>query len=223
MVERFKVGGEVKACRVHDTIRLFCKTEAWKGTNNLFQEIKSQNLQGSFQPPGLEVYHSRRLCIYSYLKEFLSGKPDVSKVRSFLCFSKLPTLHDPEDIEYLGHTLNMARVLEAIDRELPKFPLSITHLVHLRYITLSCNEFNILPEAISNLWYLQTLIVDTSSRTLEIKANIWKMMHPRYLKTQASISLKKVDGEEDENNLQILGQLSPQSFTDEVYKKAIKL
>ncbi|KAG8378758.1 hypothetical protein BUALT_Bualt07G0018400 [Buddleja alternifolia] len=102
------------------------------------------------------------------------------------------------------------------------FPAKLTRLIHLRYITLSCDDLDVLPKDMSNLWNLQTLIVDTKSRNLTINANIWKMIQLRHLKTEASIILAaNGDGKAKAGeNLQILGRLSPECCTDEGFNKA---
>ncbi|KAL0341629.1 UNVERIFIED_CONTAM: hypothetical protein Scaly_1825500 [Sesamum calycinum] len=96
-------------------------------------------------------------------------------------------------------------------------------LVQLRYLTLS-TDLAILPAAFSKLWNIQTLVVDTTSRTLEIKADIWKMVQLRHLKTNASTTLPKTGkGSKEGENIQTLGTISPQSCTEEVFERARNL
>ncbi|KAL8557371.1 hypothetical protein ACS0TY_004707 [Phlomoides rotata] len=81
----------------------------------------------------------------------------------------------------------------------------------------------ILPKQISQLWNLQTLVVETKSRSIEMKENIWKMYRLRHLNTKAAIVLdKEWDGEAGEN-LQTLSRLSPESCTVNMSKRARNL
>ncbi|KAK6148284.1 hypothetical protein DH2020_019196 [Rehmannia glutinosa] len=70
----------------------------------------------------------------------------------------------------------------------------------------------------------QTLIIDTTSRTLKIKADIWKMIRLRYLKTDASIILlKKPENSNGNNNLLTLANISLESCTKDVFDRACYL
>ncbi|KAK6148287.1 hypothetical protein DH2020_019199 [Rehmannia glutinosa] len=101
-----------------------------------------------------------------------------------------------------------------------QFPKGVTKLIHLRYITLSGDNLRVLPEAISELWNLQTIVVNTKSRQITVKANIWRMIQLRHLKTTAAIVLD-IQGEgEGGENLQTLSRLSPEYCTDYVFYRA---
>ncbi|KAK6148285.1 hypothetical protein DH2020_019197 [Rehmannia glutinosa] len=94
-------------------------------------------------------------------------------------------------------------------------------LLHL-YIVLS-SDFKVLPEAVSKLRNTQTLIIDTTSRTLKIKADIWKMIQLRHVKTNASIILLKSPENNQGKNLQTLANISPESCTKDVFDQACYL
>ncbi|KAI3463667.1 hypothetical protein Pfo_020330 [Paulownia fortunei] len=222
MVDKNKAEGDVKTCRVHDMIREFCKNEAAIAKQNLFQEIKKSR-EGVFDPPLSEIQKHRRLCIHSYVVEFIRKKPKGPYVRSFLCFSKEAITLPPEYIPLIPDAFNLLRVLDVNPIKFPKFPTKLTQLIHLRYIALPADDFRALPEAVSKLWNLQTIRVNTMSRTFEIKADIWKMMQLRHLKTKAAIVLnKEVKGEAGEN-LQTLSRLSAQCCTEDVFNRASNL
>ncbi|KAI3454409.1 hypothetical protein Pfo_011072 [Paulownia fortunei] len=219
MVEKTNPNGEVKTCRVHDVIHAFCSSKAAISEQNLFQEIKMSK-EGVFDPPVSEIQKYRRLCIHSHLSEFLSGKLKGPGVRSFLCFYKEPVVLNPKYISAIPDPFNLLRVLDSKSIKFTQFPIKVTKLIHLRYITLSYDDLEVLPEAISELWNLQTLVVDTKSRYLTIKANIWKMIQLRHLKTKAAIVLA-IQGEgEAGENLQTLTKLSPEYCTDNVFNRA---
>ncbi|KAL6559346.1 hypothetical protein OROGR_004463 [Orobanche gracilis] len=221
-VEKKKPDGKVKSCRIHDMLRDFCKTEAGTGRENFLQEMKRSS-DGGFEPPISQVQKHRRLCIHSNVLTFISSKPYGPRVRSFACFSKEEITLPSQCVSDIPAAFKLLRVLEANPIKFSKIPSDLYHLVHLRYIALSFN-LTVLPAHFSKLWNVQTLIVNTTARTLEIKADVWKMIQLRHLKTNASANLPKTgkSGEEGEK-LQTLGTISPQSCTVEVFGRARNL
>ncbi|KAK6123585.1 hypothetical protein DH2020_042674 [Rehmannia glutinosa] len=221
-VDKIKPDGKVKTCRVHDMLREFCKTEAGNQRENFLQEMKKAS-DGGFEPPVSNVQKYRRLCIHSNVLNFISSKPYGPRVRSFACFSKEEITLPTDSVSAIPAAFKLLRVLEVKPIKFTKIPSDIYQLVHLRYITLSFN-LAILPSHFSKLWNLQTLIVDTTFRTLEIKADIWKMIQLRHLKTNASATLPKTGKSSKEGEkLQTLGTISPQSCTEEVFDRARNL
>lgn len=227
MVGKLRSNGKLKTCRIHDMLREFCKKEA--AEENFFQEIRHFD-QGTYATsyPASERY--RRLSIHSRVSNYISSKPVGPRVRSFLCFSPEETILPAEHISSIPGAFKLLRVLESRSISFTRFPTDLTQLVHLRYIVLSCN-FKILPAAISSLWNIQSLVVETSSRTLEIKADVWKMIQLRHLKTNASTSLprplSKSRKSKDEvlmiGNLQTLSTISPESCTEDLFARAPNL
>ncbi|KAG8378763.1 hypothetical protein BUALT_Bualt07G0018900 [Buddleja alternifolia] len=223
VVDKKNVAGKVKICRVNNVIREFCNSKVDIGEHNLFQEIKLLTRQGVFDPPISDVQKCRRLCIHSNLEKFLFEKPVGPCLRSFLCFYKDRIILNPKFISTIPKAFHLLRVLESqYSFKFTEFPTKITKLIHLRYVTLSFDDLNVLPEAMSDLWNLQTLIVDTRSSILTINANIWNMIQLRHLKTEASIILAgKGEGKAKAGeNLQTLGRLSPECCTKDVFNKA---
>ncbi|CAA3022791.1 late blight resistance homolog R1B-17 [Olea europaea subsp. europaea] len=243
MVGKRRSDGKVKICHVHDMIHDFCKEEAAK--QNFFHETKHFNQCSNSSAPILPVKKYRRLGIHSHVLDILPSEQFGFYVRSLLCFS-------PEDItlplnlisSILKHFM-LLRVLDGKPITFKKFPTDLTLLIHLRYLVLSIT-IAILPETISKLKNLQTLIVVTSTHTLEIKADIWKMIQLRHLEVNASTSLlktgkskgdlskllagpftsKKRNSEEDSlksGNLVILSTISPESCSEDVFAAAPNL
>lgn len=220
-VDRRKPDGKVKTCRIHDMLRDFCKSEAGNERENFLQEMKKSN-EGDFEPPVSNVEKCRRLCIHSNFSSFVSSKPFGPHVRSFVCFSKEDINLPSENCSFIPAAFKLLRVLEVKPIKFCRIPSDLYHLVHLRYVTLSFN-LAILPAAFSKLWNIQTLIVDTTSRTLEIKADIWKLLQLRHLKTNASTILPKGKSSKEGEKLQTLGTISPQNCTEEVFDKCRNL
>ncbi|KAL0412073.1 UNVERIFIED_CONTAM: putative disease resistance RPP13-like protein 3 [Sesamum latifolium] len=219
MVDKMKPEGEIKTCRVHDVIREFCKREAAFHNQNLFQEVRMSK-DGVFEP---NISKLRRICVHSYVVDFFLKKPNGPNLRSFGCFSNSDISLESEYIKHVMDTFSLLRVFDANPIRFKKFPTKIRQLIHLRYIALSGDNFNFLPEGISMLWNLQTIIINTSSPTFDVKADISKMMQLRHLKTKAAIILTKKGKGQAGENLQTLTRLSPQCCTKQVFDKAPNL
>ncbi|KAH6808434.1 hypothetical protein C2S51_029542 [Perilla frutescens var. frutescens] len=206
--------GRVKTCRVHNLVRDFCITESKE--HNLFQEITVHEI-------GEAPERFRRLCFNLDISNFLSGSPNGPHVRSFLHFEDQP-LEKPEYILAILDGFPKLRILEFKFIKLHQFPSKFMKLIHLRRLTLHIDySLKILPEAISELWNLQTLVVETWSHSIIMKANIWKMFQLRHLETNAALVLdSEWEGEAGEN-LQTLNRLSPDSCTEAVSRRAKNL
>ncbi|KAK4428137.1 putative late blight resistance proteinR1C-3 [Sesamum alatum] len=220
-VDKRRSEGGVKTCRIHNMLLNFCKNEARSKRENLFQEVK--RCDGEFEPSGTSLEECRRLCIHSDVLKFPSSQPHGPRVHSFVCFSKENISLEGQDISTIPAAFKVLRVLEAKPIIFARIPSNLCHLFHLRYLTLSLNLAT-LPEFFSKLLNIQTLIVYTTSRTLEIKANIWKMIHLRLVKTNASATMPKIEQSSKANeNLQTFNGISPQSCTKEVFERAHNL
>ncbi|KAL0318441.1 UNVERIFIED_CONTAM: putative late blight resistance proteinR1A-10 [Sesamum angustifolium] len=220
-VDKRRPDGRVKTCRIHDMLRDFCRNEAGSGRENFLQEMKRSS--SGFEPSINEVQKFRRLCIHSNILYFISSKPFGPRVRSFVCFSKEEVGLPSEHTSAIPAAFKLLRVLEVKPIKFTKIPSDMYQLIHLRYLTISFN-LAVLPAAFSKLWNMQTLVVDTTSRTLEIRADIWKMIQLRHLKTNACTTLPKPGKSSKEGEkLRTLGTISPQSCTEEVFERARSL
>lgn len=218
-VEETNHMGKVKTCRVHDMIRAFCINICKE--ENLCQEVK-RTKEDTFEPSIPEVLDSHRLSFRSHLPKFLAEKPCGPHVRSFMCFYD-QTDELKEHVSVIPENFGKLRILESKCIMLENFPPKITKLVHLRYLTLYIETLKILPESITQLWNLQSLVIETKSRSITMKANLWKMVRLRYLKTKAAIVLdNKLEGEAGAN-LQTLNGLASESCTEVISSKAKNL
>lgn len=223
MVGQRRSSGQIKTCRIHDTLRDFCKDKGKE--ENIFHEIKKDNLE-SFLSKSPILDDCRRLCINANVMDYISKKPCGARVRSFLTSAKEETTLDAKHVTLIPKAFRLLRVLDAKSLRFTLFPADMCQLVLLKYISIS-SRLDILPAAMSTLWSLQTLIVDTSSRTLEIKSDIWKMPQLRHLHTNASTSLPCPTIPKGETlvnaNLQTLSSISPESCTKELFERTPKL
>ncbi|GER34174.1 NBS-LRR type resistance protein [Striga asiatica] len=217
IIDKLKSNGDVKTCRIHDTVHDFCKVES-EGKEHLFQ-VLTKNGDGTFIKPS----QHRRICIHSNVLEFFSPEPYAPATRSFLSFSAEEISLPTEAIPKIPGAFELARVLHVKPLVFRIFPLGLTQLVLLKYVVLS-SDFKVLPEAVSRLSNLLTLVIHTSSRTLAIKADIWRsMVQLRDLRTNASITLHKKPAAGENRggqHLQTLANISPGDCTLDLFERA---
>ncbi|XP_059288433.1 putative late blight resistance protein homolog R1A-3, partial [Lycium ferocissimum] len=220
MVISKKPDGQIKRCRAQNMLHEFCKLEASRKW--FFQEISSADLDQaivSIHDPST----SRRLCIKSSpLHDFLSTTPFAEHVRSFYCFSTRQIELPPSNIKSLCKAFPLIRVL---DIESLKFVFSkeFNQLFHLRYIAFS-GDFVVLPLAFGKFWNIQTLILNTSASTLEIKADIWNMLRLRHVHTNIPAKLPSPSTSSGKaSGLQTLSQVALESCKKDVLAKACNL
>ncbi|KAL0285623.1 UNVERIFIED_CONTAM: putative late blight resistance proteinR1B-16 [Sesamum calycinum] len=220
-VDKRRSDGGVKTCRIHNMLCDFCKNKAGSETENFLQEVKRYN--DGFEPPISDVEKFRRLCIHDDVLDFLSSQPYGPRVRSFVCFSKKNFTVEGGNISTIPKAFRLLKVLDAKPMKFARIPSDLYHLLHLRYIILSFNLAS-LPKNFSKLWNIQTLVVYTTSRNLEIKADIWQMIQLRHFKTNASATLPETGKDSKASGqLQTLSRISPQNCTEEVFERAQNL
>ncbi|XP_047972339.1 putative late blight resistance protein homolog R1B-16 isoform X2 [Salvia hispanica] len=172
---------------IHDTLRDFCRTEA--AIENFLQEIRL-NEKGECEPQISE--RCRRLSIHSDCKLYFSSKSLTPRARSFVCFSKEPDDDlSAKDITNFIKAFKFLRVFEVQALTLKDIDSDIYNLIHMRYIALSIT-LDMLSPHFDKMCNMQTLIINTTSPTLNVKANIWNMKHLRYFKTNASATFDSV-------------------------------
>uniref|UniRef100_A0AAU7LKH8 NLR required for cell death 0 n=1 Tax=Actinidia chinensis TaxID=3625 RepID=A0AAU7LKH8_ACTCH len=221
LVEKRRSNGGIKTCRVHDTLHDLCLKEAKE--ENFLQVIK-----GLDQVPSSSVTPDkyRRLCIQSRVLDDISLKPCGPHVRSFLCFVGEQRELGRKHTSFIYDALKLLRVLDMKPIILSIVPVKINKLFHLRYVALY-GSFEILPASISKLCNLQTIIIETSSRTLKVEADIWKMLQLRHLCTNASSRLRgprKVGKDPlDRRNLQTISTISPESCKEDILARTPNL
>nr|QLI62357.1 putative late blight resistance protein-like protein R1B-12 [Salvia miltiorrhiza] len=220
-IDKMKPNGKIKTCRIHDALRDFCRTRAGSESENFLEEIKFSD--GVFEPQISEIKNYRRLAVHSNCLNFLCSKPFGPRVRSFVCIPNDEFILPQSQSSAIPAAFKLLRVLDAKPIVFTRIPSDMYQLVHLRFIVLSFN-LAALPAKFSKLWNIQTLIVNTTSRTLDVKADIWKMKQLRHFKTNASATLLK-PGRDSEHGaeLQTLGTISAESCTAELLHRASSL
>ncbi|XP_058192279.1 putative late blight resistance protein homolog R1A-10 [Rhododendron vialii] len=215
LVEQRSFSGQIKTCRIHDMLRSLCLREAL--AENFLLEIKEggSNSSSDLAPAVSTINH--RLCIHSGVLKYIATKPSWPHVRSFLCFAKDQVDLPRELVGYIPDEFKLLRVYHIRPISFPRFPSEIEQLVHLAYVAFS-GDFKTIPAAVSNLRNLQTLIAHTTSRTtrtIDFKADIWKMLKLRHLHTNKPSQLHDPVAKKtkDHDSLQTLTTITPQSCT----------
>ncbi|KAM3396680.1 hypothetical protein P3S68_000192 [Capsicum galapagoense] len=181
LVAKKRANGRIKTCRIHDILRdLSVKMDS----EEKFLEVIKGSSQSHSSLSLISKYH-RRLCVHSHFLDFMISSPSGPSVRSFLVFASEEMELPREHTSFLHEAFRLVRMLDLKYINFPKFPNEIVQLVHLRYIALSGN-FRVLPASISKLWNLETLIVGTKARELDIQVDIWKMSQFKHLYTGLS-------------------------------------
>ncbi|XP_049391750.1 putative late blight resistance protein homolog R1A-10 [Solanum stenotomum] len=184
MARKKRFNGEVKACGIHDLMREFCLIEA---EMTKFMHVVRTPFAPAQKP------NFRRFSIQKRIEDVYAYKVLSPVARSMYCFSfldpsfephtkLLPRLpiyrHDPI-IHGFFSCFNHLRVLVIFPTWFGPFPLVITKLFHLRY--LQVQYFGNIPESISKLQNLQTLIYDCYSSHVTLPGKIWTMKNLRYI------------------------------------------
>ncbi|KAL0446707.1 UNVERIFIED_CONTAM: putative disease resistance protein RXW24L [Sesamum latifolium] len=131
---------------------------------------------------------------------------------------------------FIHDAFGLVRVLDLRSISFSRFPNEIVQLVHLRFVALFGN-FKILPATISNLWNLQTIIVRTTYRELNILADIWKMLQLRHLHTSGISFLNGPPSQTRKNyedpfvrrNILTISTISPDSCTENILARTPNL
>ncbi|XP_042037488.1 putative late blight resistance protein homolog R1A-10 isoform X2 [Salvia splendens] len=223
MVVKRNSSGEVKICRVHDVVHAFCVSKVLLEQQRFFHELKCVN--GDFVPPVSKIGKPRRICFHSDLETFLTSneKKHIDRIRSLLFLYKTPADFPTKYSAVMVDGLDLLRVLESEFNRLDHIPKGVTKLFHLRYLTISVDTLTTLAHMFSDLWNLQTVVVNTKNESITIKANIWKMIQLRHLKTNVVITeITQGDGDGC-RSLQTLSRISPEICTTNFFKKAPNL
>lgn len=173
-----KSDGRIKTCRIRNSVRGFCKKESIE--ENMFQEI-TRYFNNSSNDPTVENY--RRICVSYSFSDYIQLEPSGSRVRSLMNFVKEGggggVVLDGGRISEMSESFKLLRVLEIGSVNFATFPTELCDLVLLKHLSVS-GDFPILPQEVSNLWNIQTLIVQTSCQIIQIEADIWKLLQLRH-------------------------------------------
>ncbi|XP_019164859.1 PREDICTED: putative late blight resistance protein homolog R1B-14 [Ipomoea nil] len=215
MVLKRRADGQIKTCRIHDTLHEFCKKEA--AIKDLFHEMDRAKLEANKIP--------RRLCVHSSILEFLKSndRPSSERVRSFLCFCSKETEIPPECLSAIPKSFPLLRVMDVEYLKFKVLPKEFYLLYNLRFLAVS-TELKILPQNFKELWNMETLVFNTTQNSLEVKAEIWSMRKLRHVHSNTSLQLPPppITGMANDlgsTDIKTLCTISPSSCTREILDK----
>mgnify|MGYP004716915573 CR=1 FL=1 len=207
IVSKRRSNGQVKSCRLHDLILVFCRSKA-KSENFLQLLMKSDEPYSSFPSSdyGFEfdfhdhlapvTYKAYRLSIFLKRNHFVESRPSGPGTRSLIFFASTDAEpRCPYDISFICHNFKFLRVLdfESINIGV-SFPVEIGLLVRLRYLAVS-GYLQYIPKSIANLRKLETLIVKGLRGKVVLPKTIWHMTSLRHLHVNIHVAFKLDDEE----------------------------
>nr|GMD47050.1 putative late blight resistance protein homolog R1B-8 [Ipomoea batatas] len=236
MVVKKRINGQIKTCCIHNTLHEFCKSEAAR--INLFHVMDDgQRLdENTSSTPHENISSIRRLCFHSFtgnkfdvLIESYNQKRSLcafgKHIHSLLLFSsqKGEAYLSKEQLVTIPNTFPLLRVLNIefsieFDNEFQPDELYNLHL--LRYLAIRSN-LNSLPKSFKNLRGLETLVIETTERTLQINGGIWNMEKLRHVHTNTSVQLpfpkKRSTTNSRGKDIHTLSTISPTSCTLDIF------
>ncbi|XP_049389739.1 disease resistance protein RPP13-like [Solanum stenotomum] len=215
-----EITGSIKRVKCNEIFYEFYKMEVTKEC--VFQELCKPDFPSINDPDT-----SRRLHIVSCdLSAFISRIPSAEHVRSFLCFPSKDVDQQTKsssivhDIQPILKAFPLLRVLKIESINIPSLK-NLNQLFHLRYISISGN-FKELPAFFSKFWSLQSIIINTSQPTLNIKANIWNMSKLTHLKINkpSKLPLPSTQKGKGSSSIQTLSKIAPETCNKDVLGEA---
>ncbi|CDP17866.1 unnamed protein product [Coffea canephora] len=162
-----KYGHEYGECKMHDIVHDFAQFL----TNSSGEKARHLTILG-----GIE-------------EMFSSPVVDFGRLRSFFAFCRIGSVVVPQN---LFCSLKRVRTLILSDCELAEIPTEIGRLIHLRHLDLSDNPFITLPEAICDLYYLETLNIFFCRKLSCLPERIEDLVHLRHLINDATDELRQI-------------------------------
>ncbi|XP_016445982.1 putative late blight resistance protein homolog R1B-14 [Nicotiana tabacum] len=222
MIRKRRFNSEIRSCGIHDLLRNLSLREAEKEKS---LHVTSIHYVSNF----LAQRHERRG--FNFLSDIsLDDSSELSSqvVRLMFFWGKL-LIHDPPHRQMsLFTSFKLIRVLAIFSHLFSSFPVEITRLIHLRYLWIRSNGN--LPASVSQLYHLQTLVLQQSKlfymyKTLILPRKIWNMTQLRRLRLLSRNYLskpKRTDEGATESvlglrNLEELSHLCLASCTEEVF------
>ncbi|XP_071904394.1 putative disease resistance protein RGA3 isoform X2 [Coffea arabica] len=176
-----KYGHEYGECKMHDIVHDFAQFL----TKNECHTLDGIGRNSSSERP-------RHLTIWEEGTEeemFSSPVVDFGRLRSFFAFGRIGRVIVPQN---LFCSLKCARTLALSGCGLAEIPTEIGRLIHLRHLDLSDNPFITMPEAICDLYYLETLDIGFCGKLSCLPERIEDLVHLRHLINDATDELRQI-------------------------------
>ncbi|XP_071906667.1 putative disease resistance protein RGA3, partial [Coffea arabica] len=177
-VEYYYEFREYEQCKMHDIVHDFAQFL----TKNECHALGGIGRNSSSERP-------RHLTILEGTEEMFSSRVvDFGRLRSYLTFSEIGRVV-PQN---LFCRLKCVRTLTFSDCELAEIPAEIGRLIHLRHLDLSVNPFVTLPEAVCDLYYLETLDITLCRELSCLPERIEGLVHLRHLFNHGTSELRQI-------------------------------
>nr|GMD42036.1 putative late blight resistance protein homolog R1B-14 [Ipomoea batatas]GMD43636.1 putative late blight resistance protein homolog R1B-14 [Ipomoea batatas] len=237
MVTKRSADGQIKTCCIHDTLHEFCRTEAER--INLFHVMdEGQRLNARI--------NLRRLCSYYTMNIFdhvensnpsdsfsvlfdkrMGPHEDGEYVKSLLLSSsqKREIYSKPEQLKTILTTFNYLQVLNIESLKFSSLPNELYSKVSrsIRYLAITA-DITSLPKSFEHLSRLETLVIKTTERALQINGGIWNMKKLRHVHTNTSTQLPSPPKYgPNQTDIRTLSTISPGSCTNEIFNMTSKL
>ncbi|XP_023753175.1 putative disease resistance RPP13-like protein 1 [Lactuca sativa] len=168
---------------MHDLINDLATSVAGEFVFRLDDEMDSSNKKGTFENFRHFSLVGPQGGSYRKLKELQRAR----RLRSFLTMSRV----DNSFFELLP-LLQFLRVLSLANYVISEVPQSIGSLKHLRYINFSYTTITYIPEEVSDLYNLQSLLVHGCSELYDLPKSFAKLINLRHLDISGTPKLKKM-------------------------------
>ncbi|KAH0668797.1 hypothetical protein KY289_023290 [Solanum tuberosum] len=185
VTQRADSDGKVKACRLHDVLLDFCKKRA--AEENFLLWINRDQIT---KPSSCVYSHKQHAHLaFTEMHNLVEWSASCSFVGSVVLSNKyVPYFSVDLSLSHafdISHILPNFKFLKVLDLEHQVFIDFIpTELVYLKYFSAHIVQ-NSIPSSISNLWNLETLILNRVRRvsrcTLLLPSTVWDMVKLRHL------------------------------------------
>ncbi|XP_031103711.1 putative late blight resistance protein homolog R1B-16 [Ipomoea triloba] len=238
MVKKRSIDGQIKTCCIHDTLHEFCRSEA-ENTKLFHVMDEGQRLN--------ERIYLDRLCSYYTMNIFdhvennnpsdsfsnlfnkrMGPRQDAELVDSLLISSsqKREIHSTPEQLETILKTFKYLEVLNIESLKFSSLPNELYSRRYIKYLAITA-DINSLPKSFEHLSSLETLVIKTTERALQINGGIWNMKDLRHVHTNTSTQLpsppKRGKHSCKQTDIRTLSTISPGSCTSKIFNKTPKL
>ncbi|KAH6802971.1 hypothetical protein C2S51_034417 [Perilla frutescens var. frutescens] len=167
--------GRMKRVSIHDLVRDFCTRQA--RADNFFLHV-TESLAGA------ESVQLQRRVSVADRDDILQNVDGSSTVRTMICLEG-----KEEGIRWSSEYFRLLRILDLSEGDhlffkSDDFPIQVFELFHLRYLAFVVDRFNSIPNSISKLENLQTLIIRSSDYPrgiVKLPVEIWRMRQLRHV------------------------------------------
>nr|GMD45513.1 putative late blight resistance protein homolog R1B-14 [Ipomoea batatas] len=132
----------------------------------------------------------------------------------------------PEHLENILKTFPFLLVLNIESLKFKSLPNELYSRHFMRYLAIT-TDISSLPKSFEHFILLETLVIKTTERTLQINGGIWNMKRLRHVHTNTSTQLpsppKRGKHSRKQTNILTLSTISPGSCTSKICNKTPKL